>query len=62
MRRYCAERLEAACTRAMAIRAPNLRSVTNILKCGLDRQPSLFPATSSPVIEHENVRGPDYYH
>jgi transposase len=62
VRRYSAERLEAACTRAMAIRAPNLRSVTNILKCGLDRQPSLFPATSSPAIEHENVRGPDYYH
>ena len=62
VRRYSAERLEAACTRAMAIRAPNLRSVTNILKSGLDRQPSLFAATSSPAIEHENVRGPDYYH
>jgi transposase len=62
VRRYSAERLEAACTRAMAIRAPNLRSVTNILKCGLDRQPSLFAATSSPAIEHENVRGADYYH
>ena len=62
VRRYSAERLEAACTRAMAIRAPNLRSVTNILKSGLDRQPSLFPSTDSPVIEHENVRGPDYYH
>ena len=62
VRRYSAERLEAACTRAMAIRAPYLKSVTNILKCGLDRQPSLLPATSSPVIEHENVRGPDYYH
>jgi hypothetical protein len=36
--------------------------VTNILKCGLDRQPSLFPATSSLAIEHDNVRGPDYYH
>jgi transposase len=62
VRRYSAERLEAACTRAMAIRAPNLRSVTNILKCGLDRQPSLFPAADSPAIEHDNVRGPDYYH
>jgi len=62
VRRYSAERLEAACTRAMAIRAPNLRSVTNILKSGLDRQPSLLPATDSPAIEHENVRGPDYYH
>jgi transposase len=62
VRRYSAERLEAACTRAMALRAPHLKSVTNILKSGLDRQPSLFPATSSPSIEHENVRGPDYYH
>ena len=62
VRRYSAERLEAACTRAMAIREPNLRSVTNILKCGRDRQPSLFSATSRPAIEHENVRGPDYYH
>ena len=32
VRRYTAERLEGACTRAMAIRAPTLRSVTNILK------------------------------
>lgn len=62
VRRYSAQRLEAACTRAMAIRAPNLRSVTNILKSGLDRQPSLFAATDSPTIEHENVRGADYYH
>ena len=46
----------------MAIRAPNLRSVTNILKSGLDSQPSRFAATDSPVIEHENVRGADYYH
>ena len=29
---------------------------------GLDRQPSLLPATSSPTTLHENVRGPDYYH
>ena len=62
VRRYSAERLEGACTRAMAIRAPNLRSVTNILKSGLDSQPSLLAATDSPVIEHENVRGADYYH
>jgi hypothetical protein len=46
----------------MAIRAPNLRSVTNILKCGLDRQGALFAPEPSPVIVHDNVRGPDYYH
>ena len=61
-RKYTPERLEAACTRAMAIRAPTLRSVTNILKCGLDSQPALFMPAANPVIEHENVRGPDYYH
>jgi transposase len=62
VRRYSAERLEAACTRAMAIRAPHLRSVTNILKCGLDRQAALHAADTHPVIQHDNVRGPDYYH
>jgi hypothetical protein len=36
--------------------------VTNILKCGLDRQPSPFPGAENPTIEHDNVRGPDYYH
>jgi transposase len=61
-RKYTSTRLEAACTRAMAIRAPTLRSVANILKCGLDRQPALFPTASGTVIVHENVRGPDYYH
>ena len=62
VRRYSAERLEGACTRAMSIRSPTLRSVTNILKFGLDRQGALFAAQTSPVIVHDNVRGPDYYH
>jgi len=61
-RKYGAARLEAACTRAMAIRAPYLRSVTSILQCGLDSQPKPLVAADNPVIEHENVRGPDYYH
>jgi hypothetical protein len=36
--------------------------VDNILKSGLDRQPTNVPATTSPLPSHENVRGPDYYH
>jgi len=36
-RQYTPIRLEAACTRALSIRSPNLRSVTSILKSGLDR-------------------------
>ena len=61
-RRYTPVRLEAACTRAMAIRAPTLRSVTNILKCGLDSQRALRTDAANPVIEHANVRGPGYCH
>jgi transposase len=61
-RKYSAPRLEAACTRAMAIRAPNLRSVTSILKCGLDGQPNRLGTADNPVVAHDNVRGPDYYH
>ena len=61
-RQYTPARLEAACTRALAIRSPTYRSVASILKTGLDRQPSLLPATTPALPAHENVRGPDYYH
>jgi transposase len=61
-REYTPPRLEAACTRAMAIRSPNLKSVTNILKSGLDRQPSLPTTTPGALPVHENIRGPDYFH
>ena len=61
-REYTPPRLEAACTRAMAIRSPNLKSVTNILKSGLDRQQSLPTTTPGALPVHENIRGPDYFH
>lgn len=61
-REYTPARLEAACTRALAIRSPSFRSVDSILKCGLDRQQSLLPTATTAMPEHENVRGPDYYH
>ncbi len=60
-RRYGDERLEAACARALAIRALSYRSVESILKAGLDGQP--LPG-SEPVIaigDHANVRGAAYY-
>lgn len=38
------ERLEAACTRAVSLGAPNRSSVVNILKAGLDSKP--LPTTS----------------
>jgi transposase len=62
-KRYGPERLEAACTRAVAIRARSYRHVESILKNGLDRvaAPVLLP--EAPAAEaHENIRGRDYYH
>jgi transposase len=61
-RQFTGARLEAACTRALSIRSPSLRSVTSILENGLDRQPTRQPTAATAVAEHENVRGPDYYH
>jgi transposase len=61
-REYTPQRLEAACTRALAIRSPTYRSVASILKTGLDRQPTLLPSSTPALPSHENVRGPDYYH
>jgi transposase len=62
-RRYGKERLEAACERALAIHSPSYRSVSSILKQGLDRQPlSEEDAEQGELPLHGNVRGPGYYH
>jgi transposase len=60
-RRYGSERLEAACTRALAITSPSYRSVDSILKNGLDRAALPSPAPARPSRRHANVRGPGYY-
>ena len=60
-RRYGDERLEAAASRALAIRAYSYRSVESILRNGFDSLP--LPG-SEPVItigDHANVRGAGYY-
>ncbi|MCW5285870.1 IS21 family transposase [Verminephrobacter eiseniae] len=61
-RQHGHERLEAACTRAMAIHSPIYRSVNSILASGTDRQPLPAQSTQTSLPLHENVRGPDYYH
>lgn len=60
-RRYGDERLEAAATRALAIRGLSYRSVESILKAGLDGVPlpGAEPVTSIGL--HANVRGARYY-
>lgn len=61
-RQYGPERLEAACTRAMAIHSPTYRSVNSILVNGADRQALPTKPTQTSLPLHDNVRGPDYYH
>jgi transposase len=59
---YSPERLEAACTRALFIRAHSFKSVESILKKGLDQQPLLLNQTDRKPVTHPNVRGKQYYH
>ncbi|HEY0252076.1 MAG TPA: IS21 family transposase, partial [Kofleriaceae bacterium] len=64
-KRYTPERIEAACERALVAGARSYLNVESILRTGLDRQP--LPATPSsgaepPLLDHENIRGSDYYH
>jgi len=60
--RYGAERLEAACQRALQVDAVSYRSVRSILQMGLDRQevPAGEPSAALPQV-HENLRGSSYY-
>jgi transposase len=61
-RRYPAERVEAACARALAVGAWSYRSVKSILETGLDGQPLLDgPTARAQEIVHANVRGAAYY-
>ncbi len=58
---YGADRLEAACARALASRAVGFKSIESILKRGLDRMPLPESPPEKPPIDHENIRGPEYY-
>ncbi len=57
---YPAARLEAACARALAIRALSYKSVQSILRTGLDQHP-LVPVSTPPRPAHAHVRGSAYY-
>ena len=59
-RKYGIERLEKACTRAIAIQSPSRKSIESILSKGLD---NLVHEDSEALttIQHENVRGGQYY-
>lgn len=58
---YGAERLEAACRRALHLNALSYKSVESILAHGLENQPLPEVAASASPIAHANLRGPRYY-
>ena len=61
--RHGAERTEQACARALRLGARSYKPVERILALGRERMP--LPGDEppeAPIIEHQNVRGPSYYH
>lgn len=58
---YGSERLEAACTRALASEAVGFKSIESILKRGLDKLPLPQKTPEKPPLDHDNIRGPEYY-
>jgi transposase len=58
-KRYGAERLDAACARALALGTRSYTSVAAILNNRQDRKQT---EADGPSLFHENIRGPGYYH
>ena len=58
-KRYGAERLDAACARALALGTRSYTSVAAILN---NRQDQKRAETELPSLFHNNIRGPGYYH
>jgi hypothetical protein len=62
---YPRDRIEAACQRALRFGARSYKPLARMLKLGRDQYPLPDDAPSTDeepqAIEHENVRGPDYY-
>jgi len=61
-KKYGNDRLEAACNRAIITNCVSYKSIKSILKTGLDQQ--ALPVMQQPqqTPEHDNIRGPGYFH
>jgi transposase len=59
---YGEPRLEAACQRALLLGTQRYKSIESILKHGLDQKPLPEAQDLSLAEDHDNIRGPDYYH
>jgi len=60
VKRYSAERVEAACGRALRLKVYSYKSIESILKTNLDTQ-ELPESSSGAKIIHTNIRGREYY-
>lgn len=58
---YGPERLEAACARALATKTVSFKSIESILKRGLDQRPLPGKPPEAVPVEHDNIRGAEYY-
>jgi transposase len=56
------DRLEAACRRALKLGCCTYKSIESILRQGLDRQAWPEQQELDLSLEHDNIRGSDYYH
>jgi len=59
-KKFSPERLEAACKRAVSIKAYSYKSVKSILKTGLDRHLIVKQKEVIPIC-HDNIRGKEYF-
>jgi len=60
-KKYGDARVENACARCFAAHARSYRSVESVLRLGLDSKPTLDAETEQAAVDHENVRGRDYF-
>ncbi|EHT8580903.1 hypothetical protein KYR89_004328 [Salmonella enterica] len=60
-RKYGAERLEMACRKACQLEKPERRFIENLLRYKREAPDNEDNQITLPL-EHENLRGPGYYH
>lgn len=60
-KQYSTERVEAAARRALTLNACSYQSLKSMLERGLDRLPVEPAPPRRPAVEHDNLRGADYF-
>lgn len=60
-KKYSPDEIERACQHALRLKTPTYRLVKELLAVGLDNLPSQVLLELSTNIQHENIRGAQYY-